>query len=31
VDGLNLFDLRKSKKTSEEDYDDIEKLNTKKR
>jgi hypothetical protein len=31
VDGLNLYDLRKSRKTSEEDYDDIEKLNTKRR
>lgn len=31
MDGLNLFDLRKSKKTSEADYEDIEKLETKRR
>ena len=31
IDGLNLFDLRKSKKTTEADYEDIEKLETKRR
>ena len=31
IDGLNLFDLRKSKKTTESDYEDIEKLESKRR
>jgi hypothetical protein len=31
IEGLNLFDLRKSKKTSEQDYEEIEKLESKKR
>lgn len=31
IEGLNLFDLRKSKKTTEVDYEDIEKLESKKR
>ena len=31
IDGLNLFDLRKSKKITEVDYEDMEKLESKKR
>ena len=31
TEGLGLFDLRKSKKTSESDYEDMEKLETKRR